>query len=200
MATIVEAWAGGPLAEQANLLLIGGDLASPSADESEQLAAMDAIIPAADRVSRGLLLAGHQPNDTAARWVAAARFGIPGLVAPRGVYVCGSLKEEFGIALLEAMASGLFVVAPAGGGPATYVQQGVTGVLAPTWDLALFRSAMSTAMETAAAETDDERAAMSRATVEDSFTIQAMAQSLNEVYDAVKQAQVSLQGWVVSTS
>ncbi|MBC7590534.1 MAG: glycosyltransferase [Salinibacterium sp.] len=200
MATIVEAWAGGPLAERANLLLIGGDLASPSADESEQLAAMDAIIPAAERVSRGLLLAGHQPNDTAARWVAAARFGVPGLAAPRGVYVCGSLKEEFGIALLEAMASGLFVVAPAGGGPATYVQQGVTGVLAPTWDLALLRSAMSTAMETAAAETDDERAAMSRATVEESFTIQAMARSLNEVYDAVKQAQAGLQDWVVPTS
>ena len=200
MATIVEAWAVGPLADRANLLLIGGDLASPSADEHEQLAAMDAIIPAPDRVSRGLLLAGHQPNDTAARWVAAARFGVPGLAAPRGVYVCGSLKEEFGIALLEAMASGLFVVAPAGGGPATYVKQGITGVLAPTWDLALLRSAMSTALETAAAETDDERASMSRATVEDSFTIQAMARSLTEVYGDVKQAQSSLRDWVVPSS
>ena len=198
MATIVEAWANGPLADSANLLLIGGDLASPSADETEQLTAMNLVVPEGDRLRRGLLLAGHQPNDTAARWVAAARFGIPGLAAPRGVYVCGSLKEEFGIALLEAMASGLFVVAPNGGGPATYVQQGITGVLAPTWDVSLLRSAMVEALETAAAETDDNRAALSRATVAESFTIQAMAGALAEVYERVHAGQRDLRGWTVT--
>ncbi|WP_286329618.1 glycosyltransferase [Agromyces marinus] len=30
------------------------------------------------------------------------------------MYACASLKEEFGLALLEAMATGLFVVAPDG--------------------------------------------------------------------------------------
>ena len=34
------------------------------------------------------------------------------------------------------MATGLIVVAPDGGGPATYVQDGVTGVLTQTWDVA----------------------------------------------------------------
>ena len=200
MATIVEAWANGPLADRANLLLIGGNLQSPSADELQQLAAMDAVIPADNRVQHGLLLAGHQPNDTAARWVAAARFGVPGLAAPRGVYVCGSLKEEFGIALLEAMATGLFVVAPAGGGPATYVQQNVTGLLVPTWDLELLRAAMVDALDFACAETDDERPALSRATVEESFTIQAMARSLAEVYSDVSSAQAGLREWVVPAS
>lgn len=199
MATIVEAWANGPLADRANLLLIGGDLQSPSADELQQLAAMDSVIPADNRVQRGLLLAGHQPNDTAARWVAAARFGVPGLAAPRGVYVCGSLKEEFGIALLEAMATGLFVVAPAGGGPATYVQQNVTGLLVPTWDLELLRAAMVDALDFASAETDDERPALSRATVEESFTIQAMARSLAEVYNDVSKDQAGLRGSAVPT-
>jgi glycosyltransferase involved in cell wall biosynthesis len=200
MATIVEAWANGPLADRANLLLIGGDLLSPSADELQQLAAMDAVIPADHRVQRGLLLAGHQPNDTAARWVAAARFGVPGLAAPRGIYVCGSLKEEFGIALLEAMATGLFVVAPAGGGPATYVQQNVTGLLVPTWDLELLRAAMVDALDLAQAERDDRRPALSRATVEQSFTIQAMARSLAEVYSDVSSSQSGLRERVVPTS
>ncbi len=200
MATIVEAWATGPLADRANLLIIGGNLTSPSADESQQLDAMNVVIPANDRLQRGLLLAGHQPNDTAARWVAAARFGVPGLAAPRGVYVCGSLKEEFGIALLEAMASGLFVVAPAGGGPATYVQQNVTGLLVPTWDLELLRAAIAEALDSTASETDDERAALSRATVENSFTIQAMAGSLAEVYGDVKRGQAALLEWAVPTS
>ena len=195
MASVVEAWARGPLADRANLLLIGGDLESPSADEAEQLAAMDAVIAPADRAAHGLLLAGHQPNDTAARWVAAARFGVPGLAAPHGVYVCGSLKEEFGIALLEAMASGLFVVAPDGGGPATYVRQGVTGLLAPTWDVALLRGAMTDALELAGTHDPLE----SRATVEKSFTIQAMAGALGTVYSDVHAAQVALRDWVVPT-
>ncbi len=199
MATVVEAWADGPLADRANLLLIGGDLENPSADEQEQLAAMDRVIAPTDRVARGLLLAGHQPNDVAARWVAAARFGVPGLAAPHGVYVCGSLKEEFGIALLEAMASGLFVVAPNGGGPATYVRQGVTGLLAPTWDLALLRSAMTEALALAGTDGTDARAAQSRETVESSFTIQAMAHSLGAVYAQVHATQSALRDWTVPT-
>ena len=199
MASVVEAWATGPLADSANLLLIGGDLEHPSADEAEQLAAMDRVVPAADRVARGLLLAGHQPNDTAARWVAAVRFGMPGLAAPHGVYVCGSLKEEFGIALLEAMASGLVVVAPDGGGPATYVRHGVTGLLTPTWSLAKLREAMGSALALAASEGAEERAAQSRETVERSFTIQAMAGALGSVYAGAHESQVALRDWVVPT-
>jgi glycosyltransferase involved in cell wall biosynthesis len=185
MATIVEAWATSALADRANLLLIGGDLDRPSADEREQLDLIDATVAPVERLRRGLLLSGHRPNDTVARWVAAARFGIPGLAAPRGVYVCGSLKEEFGIALLEAMATGLVVVAPNGGGPATYVIDGVTGFLTTTWDLECLSSAIAAALDAVAAEGDDARAIASRATVEASFTIEAMARSLSSVYRGV---------------
>lgn len=190
MATIVEAWAGGALRDRANLLLVGGNLSAPSADEREQLDLMDAIIPAEGRAAAGLLLPGHRPNDTVARWVAAARRGIPGLAAPNGIYVCGSLKEEFGIALLEAMASGLVVVAPDGGGPATYVEQGVTGYLTSTWHVGMLGEAMSEALDAATAETSDERAARSRRTVETSFTIQAMAGSLAAVYAYVHEQEL----------
>ncbi len=185
MSTIVDAWANGPLAAKANLLLIGGSLADPSQDELEQLGAIERIVPTASRLAHGLLLPGHQPNDVVARWVAAARFGIPGLSAPRGVYVCGSVKEEFGIALLEAMAAGLVVVAPDGGGPATYVTQGDTGYLTRTWDVPALREAMGDALDAASLETTDARADRSRATVADSFTIQAMARTLAGVYEAV---------------
>lgn len=188
MATIVEAWAA-TLQGRANLLIVGGDLESPSADEQEQLDLIDAIIPRETRAEVGLLLPGHKPNDTVARWVAAARFGVPGLAAPRGVYVCGSLKEEFGIALLEAMATGLLVVAPDGGGPATYVERDVTGFLTQTWDAVQLGDSMATALDAAAAETGPGRAARSRATVEASFTIQAMAVALSSVYDQVAEAE-----------
>ncbi|MCS5714105.1 glycosyltransferase [Herbiconiux sp. CPCC 205716] len=185
MASIVEAWATGPLRDQANLLLIGGDLEHPSVDEQEQLALMDELVPTALRLERGLLLPGHRPNDTVARWVAAARFGVPGLAAPRGVYVCGSVKEEFGIALLEAMASGLLVVAPDGGGPATYVDRGVTGILTQTWNVSSLALAMWDAFALAQSGTNPGQAEASRATVERSFTVEAMADSLVGVYDGV---------------
>jgi len=198
MASIVEAWANGPLAGRANLLLIGGDLQAPSADEREQLAAMDATIPAGERLARGLILSGHRPNDTVAYWAAAVRFGMPGLAAPRGIYVCGSLKEEFGIALLEAMATGLIVVAPDGGGPATYVEEGLTGFLAPTWNVASLGFAMNAALDASVAETTDDRAFLSRSTVESSFTIQAMARALGAVYQQVHDVERELQEWVVA--
>ena len=199
MATIVEAWANGPLREQANLLLVGGDLVTPSADEREQLMLIDGIVEPTQRREAGLMLAGHRPNDTVARWVAAARFGVPGLAAPRGIYVCGSLKEEFGIALLEAMGAGLLVVGPDGGGPATYVEQGVTGFLAPTWNPARLRDAMTTALAAAQGESGEVRALHSRATVEASFTIQAMATALGSVYARVDEEESDLRETVASS-
>lgn len=191
MATIVDAWANGPLRERANLLLIGGDLSTPSADERQQLDLIDAVIPRDHQLAAGLVLSGHRSNDTVARWVAAARYGIRGLVAPRGVYVCGSLKEEFGIALLEAMATGLMVVAPDSGGPATYVEDGVTGILTTTWDVVSLRDAMASALELSVAEMDDDRARRSRETVAQSFTIQAMASALGSLYTRVHYEDVA---------
>jgi glycosyltransferase involved in cell wall biosynthesis len=185
MATIVDAWANGALRDRANLILVGGDLVTPSADEREQLALIDALVEPRARRATGLILAGHRPNDVVARWVAAARFGIGDLAAPRGIYVCGSLKEEFGIALLEAMGAGLMVVGPDGGGPATYVEQGVTGYLAPTWNPERLREAMTTALAASQGESGEQRALQSRATVEKSFTIQAMAVALGGVYARV---------------
>ncbi|GIG29745.1 glycosyltransferase [Cellulomonas marina] len=185
MATLVEAWAAGGLRERANLLVVGGDVQQPSDDEREQLDRIAAVVPPAERAAAGLLLPGHRPNGVVARWVAAVRTGLPGLVAPQGVYACASVKEEFGIALLEAMASGLLVVAPDGGGPATYVVEGVTGFLTATWDRDRLAAAVGAALDASLAETDDRRAARSLRTVQRSFTVERMAATLGTVYAGV---------------
>ncbi|MBA8816572.1 glycosyltransferase involved in cell wall biosynthesis [Microbacterium halimionae] len=181
MATLVETWAQSDLRERANLVIIGGDLDTPSLDEREQLERINAVVPATERISHGLLLAGHQPNNVAARWLAAARFGLPDLAAPHGAYVCASVKEEFGIALLEAMATGLTVVAPDGGGPATYVEQGRTGILTETWNREMLERAVGAALELAVLP-GTERADAAHDMVSDNFTIQAMASALGPVY------------------
>jgi glycosyltransferase involved in cell wall biosynthesis len=186
MATLVEAWAGNPgLRARCNLLVVGGDLEHPSGDEQEQLSRMDAVSPLADAPVRGLLLAGHRPNGTTACWLAAARYGRPGLAAPHGVYVCASVKEEFGLALLEAMATGLVVVAPESGGPATYIQSGVTGFLVDTRDTVALAKAVMDALDSAVGPGGSAMAKRARDMVAQNFTIQAMAASLSNVYARV---------------
>jgi glycosyltransferase involved in cell wall biosynthesis len=185
MATLVRAWRRSALSERANLLVVGGDLAEPGPDEREQLARIDRLVPAAERTATGLLLPGHRANGTVARWLAATRTGVPGLAAPGGVYVCASVKEEFGLALLEAMAAGLLVVAPDGGGPATYVEDGVTGRLTRTWDPDRLAAAIADALDASLAERDPDRAVRSRGVVAERFTVAAMARTLAGVYGGV---------------
>ncbi len=186
MATLVQAWASDPtLAGRCNLLVVGGDLRTPSDDEAEQLSRIDAAVPRAEGPARGLLLAGHRPNGVVAAWLAAVRLGRPGLAAPAGVYVSASLKEEFGIAILEAMASGLVVVAPRDGGPATYVENGVTGLLADTGSPAALAAALASALDLASAPGAAARADKARALVTDQFSIQTMASALATIYREV---------------
>ncbi|MEP6796694.1 MAG: glycosyltransferase, partial [Lapillicoccus sp.] len=186
MATLVAAWADEPgLAERCNLLVVGGGLERPTADEQEQLARIDATVAREDGPGQGLLLTGHRPNATVATWLAAARLGRTGLCAPAGVYVSASLKEEFGIAILEAMASGLVVVAPREGGPATYVEDGVTGVLVDTRSPTALAGAVAAALDLASSPGADDRATKARDLVGDRFSIQTMAGALAAVYEQV---------------
>ncbi|SEN90345.1 Glycosyltransferase Family 4 [Cryobacterium luteum] len=186
MAALVEAWnTDSSLQTRCNLLIVGGDLEHPSFDEGIELQRMAGSLASGDlgdAAARGLLLAGHRANDTVARWLAAARYGRPGLAAPFGVYVCASMKEEFGIALLEAMATGLMVVAPDGGGPATYVEHGVTGFLVNTGDSAALARSITDALTVAGGVDGGANAARARSMVLDNFTIEAMATTLAGVY------------------
>ena len=116
------------------------------------------------------------------RCSASRATGLGSLVAAHGVYACTSQKEEFGVALLEAMATGLAVVAPNAGGPATYVQEGLTGSLADTSSVADVREALRRA---AAARADEPRARRTSNLVRSHYTIEAMAASLAGVYTDV---------------
>jgi glycosyltransferase involved in cell wall biosynthesis len=183
MGALVEAWAGDPvLSASCNLLVVGGDLEEPSRDELAELSRIDAAIARHDGPGRGLLLAGHQPHATVAAWLAAVRHGCAGRSAAGGIYVSASLKEEFGLAILEAMASSLVVVAPDGGGPATYVRGGVTGILTDTTSAAALAAATRRALDLAASPTATERAARELATLRERFSIDTMATALGEVY------------------
>jgi glycosyltransferase involved in cell wall biosynthesis len=186
VATLVETWAQRrELGERCNLLVVGGALDAPNVDEAGELDRIAAAVPPEQAAARGLLLAGHRPHAGVAVWLAAARLGRPGLAAPDGVYVSASLKEEFGIAILEAMSAGLVVVAPDAGGPATYVDEGVTGVLADTTSPAALAEALTRALDLASDADAVALADLARSGLRDRFGIDTMASALARVYASV---------------
>jgi glycosyltransferase involved in cell wall biosynthesis len=180
---LLEAWAGDDdLHRLLNLVIVGGGLEQPTPEETIVLGQLDDVCARAPRAREGFVLLGHRANRDVATMLHIARAGLGSLVAPHGIYACTSQKEEFGVALLEAMATGLAVVAPDAGGPATYVHEGLTGCLADTASVADVREALRRA---AAARADETRAQRASGLVRSRYTIEAMATSLAGVYRRV---------------
>ncbi len=178
MDRVVAAWAAEPrLHETCNLVIIGGDLTAPSPTEAAVLQTIDRLVPATDPRRAGLVMLGGRPHADIARLLIAAVTGRTGDWAAGGVYVDGALKEEFGLAVLEALAAGLVVVAPSTGGPSTYVDHGDTGVLVdPDADLAEAVRAAFGLVDRGG------RADRARTMVEQRYSIETMAAQLVELY------------------
>jgi glycosyltransferase involved in cell wall biosynthesis len=200
MATLVASWMGEPaLRRRCNLLVIGGELDDPSPEEEAELSRIRELVDADECGGAGLLLAGHRANATTTAWLAAAQQGRPGTAAPGGVYVCASLKEEFGIAILEAMAVGLVVVAPDGGGPATYVDEMVTGILTDPAQRQGLAADVGRALDLASSPGATLRSRRSRVVVRERFGIDTMAAAVAEVYTDVAAAHVGSTGRIAAT-
>lgn len=178
MERVVAAWAGDPAISDAyNLVVVGGNLDKPSATESGTLA--EIALSLQGEGQEGLIMLGGRTHGDVALIMAAAVSGTTGGIGPHGVYVCGSGKEEFGLAIVEAMAAGLPVVAPRNGGPATYVEHGFTGYLADTKDLQDIRDGIRWADRVRAS---DLRADAARKKIETRYSLSAMADGLVELY------------------
>jgi glycosyltransferase involved in cell wall biosynthesis len=185
---LVDAWSGDEeLHASFNLVVVGGGLESPTPEERLVLDEIAAVCDRRSTARDGLVLLGHRPNGDVSRLLEVAVEGIPGVVAPGGVYACASRKEEFGLALLEALAAGLSAVGPDTGGPPTYIEEGRTGFLADTTSGAGLRDGLHRA---AAARLDDARAARARRLVSQRFTVTAMADALLDLYEDVANAEL----------
>ena len=182
MHRVVAGWQRDPtLRDGFNLVVIGGELRNPS---PEEMAVMDAMAeetggrPFADI---GLILMGNQPHHAVSDVLAATIAGVGDTIGPHGIYICGSDKEEFGLAILEAMGAGLPVVAPIVGGPSTYVEDGFTGALVDTSNLSDLVEGMRWA---ASVRTSEVRREAARRIVRDHYSLGAMAEALVDMYGA----------------
>jgi glycosyltransferase involved in cell wall biosynthesis len=132
----------------------------------------DALARVTDRQWQ-IVIAGAGPAENEVRQAfapLAARVRWIGIVAPdvltrlyraADLYVWPAIKEAWGMALLEAQAAGLPVVAGRSGGVPAIVADGETGLLAPEGDAAAFADAVASLLADTA-----RREAMGRAATE----------------------------------
>jgi glycosyltransferase involved in cell wall biosynthesis len=99
------------------------------------------------------------------------------------ILVLPSLKEAFGQVLLEAMASGTFVIATNNGGTIDIIRHGKTGILIPPQNTDRIVEAIKIVINNPAQKKDVERAALQW--VKNSFTAEAMAENTLNVYKKI---------------
>jgi len=184
---LARAWAGSPLRERWNLIFIGGDLDNPS---DEERVVRDGIRLIGSTVPKGSLC--HLPaQDNAVVRGLLAWWGSRRPAAGSDLYVCPSLKEEFGLSILEAMAAGLPVCAPLNGGARGYLRHGVNGFLLDTRNAsslgqeleALLAQGMLEAARLESLRSEGKR------NVEEGYSLTAMASAYKGFYERLSRTQ-----------
>ncbi len=104
---------------------------------------------------------------------------LPGLCAASDLLTWPAVGEAYGMALLEAQACGLPVVAGASGGVSEIVQDGETGLLTPPGDAAAFAAALGGLIGDAPARRRMAAAARAKAAAE--HGIEAAARRLDQI-------------------
>jgi glycosyltransferase involved in cell wall biosynthesis len=122
---LVRAWAEAGLWQTHNLFLIGGDFQNPSPTEKKIIGQ---ILNYLDHHPELKGLIRFQPSTANAQIrLLQEALGRRELSPYPDVSFCSSLKEEFGISIIEAMGAGMVVLAPLLGGSWEYLRHGING-------------------------------------------------------------------------
>ena len=116
-------------------------------------------------------------------WMPGGRDDVPSLLRGMDCFVLPSLAEGISNTILEAMASGLPVIATKVGGNAELILQGVTGTLVPADDPAAMAKAMLDVVRDPAAARALGAAGRARAVAE--FSLDGMVGRYRALYDAL---------------
>ncbi|MDE0581466.1 glycosyltransferase family 4 protein [Planococcus sp. A6] len=126
---LLKAWANSKLSDTHNLLIIGGDLERPSAEEKMVIDFFEDFLQQHPEFKDRFIHKGAMSNvdiRSLERNIIKKDFDYP------HIYLCSSAKEEFGIAILEAMSIGFLTLGPIKGGVKSYMKSGENGFLIDT--------------------------------------------------------------------
>ncbi len=182
MPALAQAWADG-LWKSHNLAVIGGDWENPTTEEKRELEGIRRALASAPEEAEGrsVFLSARSGRTIAEleAWL-GGRHTTP---SP-DIYVASSLKEEFGLAILEAMSAGMVSCAPINGGAGSYIRSGVNGFLINTADAGSLKQELDTIISDLARApqrvTSIREAA--RETVQKHYSIEAMAREYAAFY------------------
>ncbi|MBU1018119.1 glycosyltransferase family 4 protein [Patescibacteria group bacterium] len=119
---------------------------------------------------------GDIPNVHFLGW----REDIPQILKASDVFVLPSLREAFGLVILEAMASGVIAVATDNGGAKDIIEDGKSGYLVPPANSERLTEAIRTILTNPDQKRDIEKTALER--VSTHFTAKVMAKKTAKVY------------------
>jgi len=109
------------------------------------------------------------------------RKDIPQILRSTDVFVLPSLREAFGLSIVEAMASGVPVIATDTGGARDIIENGKSGLLAPPGDSESLRNALKTLIDNPGQRNDMAKNGLER--VKSLFTAERMARETAELYE-----------------
>lgn len=115
--------------------------------------------------------------------LAGAQEEVPEVLRALDIFVLPSLREGISNTILEAMATGLPVIATAVGGNPELVEAGITGSLIPPAEPSVLAETM--ARYVADVKLRHQHGGAGRIRVEQKFSLDAMTKSYEQVYDAL---------------
>ncbi len=114
---------------------------------------------------------------------------ISGLLAGGDMFLWPAIREAYGMAILEAQAAGLPVIAGDSGGVSSIVASGETGLLTPEGDAAAFAAAIALLADNPDRAREMGRAAVRK--VESDHTIAAAARRLDDILKSVSRRKAA---------
>lgn len=126
---LLKAWGNSELCRSHNLLIIGGDLKKSNKEEEQVIRSFKEYIDLNPQLKKNFYHLGAIANENIRiieKIIIKKNFNYP------HIYLCSSKKEEFGIAILEAVSEGFLIIGPIKGGVKSYIKNGVNGFLIDT--------------------------------------------------------------------
>lgn len=187
---LVEAWLKGNLWQTADLVLIGGSSSNPTPVEEKMLQSIHNRLNQFPEARPYFFLLPALPNPL----IRALETFLASHLNPQPpLYVCPSLKEEFGIAILEAMSAGWLAIGPLAGGLSSYIRDHSNGFL---MDTSSAQSIQQRLLEVLAIDKNrlQQIALKGQKTIRENYDIQRISQLLVDLY--LKTTSFSLQNLV----